>query len=91
MVLLILLVQFVSGGPDSEGKPGEFVGLLVLVFLVAFLSGDPNTIGLFFYVALIILAIILIPLLIALGYSIWAGTRPSAPGPVSVPRVGKSL
>jgi hypothetical protein len=34
---------------------------------------------LFFYVALIILIVIFTPLLIALGFSIWTGTRASVP------------
>jgi uncharacterized membrane protein YhaH (DUF805 family) len=86
VVLFMLLAQFVSGiGPDWNAEPNKFAGILIIVFLIALISGDTSVLGLFFYVALIILIIIFTPLLIALGFSIWTGTHASAPGPATAP------
>jgi hypothetical protein len=45
-------------------------------YLIEVLSGD---LGLFAHVAAGIAALIVAPMLIALGFSVWAATRPRAP------------
>jgi hypothetical protein len=39
--------------------------------------GDPN-IGLFGYVVLGVIALMMLPILIAIAFTVWAGTRPRA-------------
>jgi uncharacterized membrane protein YhaH (DUF805 family) len=82
VVLFLLLVELVIGvsAGGSGGKPGgEFAALLFVLFLVAMFSGDPSF-GLFFYLATVLLVLIFLPLVIAMGFSLWAGTRtPASP------------
>jgi uncharacterized membrane protein YhaH (DUF805 family) len=74
VALFLLLDQFVS---VSEPKPGiTFLILLTVLFLYAALGGYHTplvgfTLGLLF--------VTVMPLLTALGFSIWAGTRPPLP------------
>ena len=73
--LFLLLAQFVS--VFEADKPGSaLILLLVVLFLIALVIGNP---GPFVSVALGLLFVIGAPLLIALGFSIWAGTRPRLP------------
>lgn len=75
VALFLLLAQFVS---VMEPKPGSaFIILLLLLFIVALVTGDPSPL---INVALVLLFVTGTPLLIALGFSIWAGTRPPLPG-----------
>jgi len=75
VALFLLLAAFVS--VLDNGKDGSALGLLlILLFIVAVFAGDPSPlVG----VALGLLFVIVTPLLIALGFSIWAGTRPPLP------------
>jgi len=75
VALFLLLAQFVS--VLDNGKDGSaFIFLLVVLFLIAVFSGDPSYLV---NVALVLLFVIGTPLLIALGFSIWACTRPPLP------------
>jgi hypothetical protein len=75
LALFLLLAQFVS--VFDGDKPGSaLIFLLVLLFLIAIFAGDPSPLV---NVALVLLFVIGTPLLIALGFSIWAGTRPPLP------------
>jgi uncharacterized membrane protein YhaH (DUF805 family) len=82
MVLLLLIVALIAGTPPSGAVEAPSAGLadvLVLFFLIAMLTGEPN-LGLFGYVVMGVFALIFMPMLIAFGFSIWAGTgRPNAP------------
>ena len=75
VALFLLLAAFV--GHLDNGKDGSTLGLLlILLFIVAVFAGDPRPlVG----VALVLLLVIVTPLLIALGFSIWAGTRTRLP------------
>lgn len=83
VLLFMLLIELVIGtgavGPPSgeNDTGGRLAAMLIVFFLLAMFTGDPAT-GVFFYVALFIMVLIYLPLLVALGFSIWAGTRPSA-------------
>src|ERR1043166_5750847 len=75
VVVFLLLAHFV--GVLAADKPGSALNvLLVVLFLVAVLSGNP---GPLVYLAFVLLFAIITPLLIAFGFSIWAGTRPPLP------------
>jgi hypothetical protein len=91
VVLFLLTVALVadpipkdaSHAPSAD--PADF---FVLFLLVAMLAGDPN-LGLFAYVVMAILMLILIPILLAVGLSIFAYGRPStsqAPATHAPPR-----
>jgi hypothetical protein len=81
MVLLLLIVALTAETPPSGAVETPSAGLgdfLLLFFLIAMLTGSLH-LGLFAYVLMGILALILMPMLIALGFSIWAATgRPMA-------------
>ena len=61
---------------SGDGKEGGLGTLLIVIFLYMLFSGDPN-VGFFFYAALGLLIVIVLPLLIALGFSILTAMRPS--------------
>ena len=83
MILLLLIIVLVVGmtpGGDGATAGGE-TDVLISSYLVRALAGDPDP-GFFAYVAAGILALIFAPMLIAMGFSIWTGTRPrAAPAP----------
>jgi len=84
IVLLMLLVEPIIG-PDVSpvgAQAPRNADLWVFLLLFAALTGQPD-LGFFYVLALGILVLILTPIAIAIGFSIWAGTRPSvarAPG-----------
>ena len=81
MILLLLIIALVVGmAPGADGATGGS-DVLISSYLVRALAGDPDP-GFFAYVAVGILALIFAPMLIAMGFSIWTGTRPrAAPAP----------
>jgi hypothetical protein len=81
IVLLVLLVDPVVGydvdaaDPDAGAfAPGD---LWTFVLLVSVFAGAVDF-GFFDLFALVVLLLILTPVVIAIGFSIWAGTRPPA-------------
>src|SRR5262245_13986296 len=74
VALFLLVDQVVS---VMEPKPGSTFFLLLIVLFIAAVFGGYHTplVG----VALGLLFVIVTPLLIALGFSTWAGTRPPLP------------
>ena len=73
--LFLLLAQFVSA--FQADKPGSaLVFILVVLFLIALVTGNPSPLVI---VAFVVLFVIVAPALIALGFSIWAGTLPPLP------------
>jgi hypothetical protein len=79
-VVLFLLMVALMADPlpkDATKAPGtDFADFFVLLLLVRTLSGGPDP-GLFAYVAMAVLMLILIPILLAVGFSIFAFLRPS--------------
>jgi hypothetical protein len=81
IVLLMLLVEPLLG-PDTNAAATEvprasFADFWIFLLLLAALTGEPSF-GFFYVLALFMLALILTPFAIALGFSIWAATRPRA-------------
>jgi uncharacterized membrane protein YhaH (DUF805 family) len=75
VALCLLLAQF--GSVFVNGKDNSpFLFLLLLLFFAAAISGNPSNLAPFVLVPLFVTGT---PLLIALGFSIWAGTRPPLP------------
>lgn len=79
MILLLLIITLVVGmtAGGVEAPSGAATNVLISSYLVSALAGDPDP-GFFAYVATGILALIFAPMLIAIGFSIWTGTRQSA-------------
>ena len=81
MILLLLIIVLVVTPGADEAAAGGGTDVLISSYLVRALAGDPDP-GFFAYVAVGILALIFAPMLIAMGFSIWTGTRPrAAPAP----------
>ena len=64
-----------------EGQPGETAGGVIgtwifLIFLIEVFSGATQ-LGWLGRVLLVIVGIAMMPILLAVGFSIWAGSRPS--------------
>jgi uncharacterized membrane protein YhaH (DUF805 family) len=78
-VVLFLLTVALIADPipkDATNTPSaDLADFFVLFLLVAMLTGDPN-LGLFAYVVMAILMLILIPILVAIGFSIFTFGRP---------------
>jgi uncharacterized membrane protein YhaH (DUF805 family) len=75
LLIIALLVGQALGGVEAPG--GAATDVLISSFLMSILTGDSDP-GFFAYVAMGILGLIFAPMLIAMGFSIWTGTRRSA-------------
>jgi hypothetical protein len=79
VVLFLLTVALITDPipKDATHAPSaDLADFFVLFLLVAMLTGDPN-LGLFGYVVTAVLMLILIPVLMAVGFSIFAFSQPS--------------
>jgi len=63
-----------AGGGDTVRGGGSDLSVAILVGTVL---GDPN-LGMFGYVMLAVLALVMLPIVMALVFTVWAGTRPTA-------------
>ena len=81
LLLLVMLAIDAPGQPNGTGghavSPGMFQ-IFLLVFLIGMVLGDPN-LGMFGYIMLGGIALVMLPIVIAIVFTIWVGTRPSAP------------
>jgi uncharacterized membrane protein YhaH (DUF805 family) len=80
IVLLTLLVWLMlSAVPADGGGAGSeatILNLFVILYFLSLLTGDPSLGALQVWVMGFVVLMVL-PVLIALGFSLWAGTRPS--------------
>jgi uncharacterized membrane protein YhaH (DUF805 family) len=86
LLLLVMLAISAPGQPtglESESQPSVFQ-ILLPVFLIGMILGDPSP-GMFGYVVLGVIALTMLPMLIAIVYTIWVGTRPTAAAPAALP------
>ena len=80
LLLLVMLAADAPGqptGPEATPFAGVFQIFLVL-FLIGMILGDPN-LGMFGYVLLGVIALVMLPIMIAIVFTVWVGTRPSVP------------
>lgn len=78
LFLMMLVALFATPEPGGEAA-GNILGTwIVVIFLLAVISGTP-ALGVFAVVLWAIIVIAMLPIFLALGYSIWAGTRPGVP------------
>ena len=88
-VPLFLLVMAAAMTPATASAPGEAPsGSLLDVFLVLFLFSvifnDPG-LGIFGAIILAVLILVMLPFVIAFGFSVWLATRPSVAIPLPSP------
>ena len=82
LLLLVMVAAHVPGqATGAEGTPlaGLFQTFLLL-FLIGTVLGDPN-LGMFGYIVLGVLALVMLPIVIAIAFTVWTATRPSVPVP----------
>jgi uncharacterized membrane protein YhaH (DUF805 family) len=89
LVLIVLLLGLsppapVASGTAADSPAAGFVELFLLLYLIALLTGDPS-LGIFGYVMLAVLALIIVPMLISVAFSLWAALRPSKPAGTTTP------
>ena len=82
-IVLLLLVMLAIDAPGQPAGPEAtpFAGIFqvfLLLFLVGTILGDPN-LGMFGYVILGAIALVMLPIVIAIVFTVWVGTRPRAP------------
>jgi hypothetical protein len=80
-VLLLVIAVWVilsgtTAGNDGAGGAAGILYLFVILYFLAQLTGDPNLGALQIWVMGFVV-LMLLPVVIALGFSIWTGTRPS--------------
>jgi uncharacterized membrane protein YhaH (DUF805 family) len=81
MVLLTLLIWILTANSGSSDFAGETAGvfhLFAILYLLGTITGDPNLASLQIWLMGFI-AVLFLPVLIAILFSLWAATRPSAP------------
>jgi uncharacterized membrane protein YhaH (DUF805 family) len=78
LLLLVVLLLLAGGAPGDVTQPPStgLADFFVPAFLLAMVIGHSG-LGLFGYVAMVMFAMIVIPIAMALGCSIWAGRRPT--------------
>lgn len=84
LLLLVMLAINAPGqptGPETTTASGNVLQIFLVLYLIGMILGDPN-VGIFGYVMLGVIALVLLPILIAIGFTIWIGTRPRVPAPV---------
>ena len=77
MIFLLMVISFLAS--PVEGQPGETAGgvlatWVVLIMFIEILSGAPH-LGWLGRVLMVIVGIAMLPILLAVGFSIWVGTR----------------
>ena len=80
LLLATLATNDAASGRGAEGAPPAVVQIVLLLFLIGAVLGDPN-LGMFGYVMLAVLALVMLPIVMALAFTVWAGTRPTASTP----------
>jgi uncharacterized membrane protein YhaH (DUF805 family) len=76
LIVIAILVQPATSGPNAAPAT-DYGQVLLLIFLIAILLNTPS-LGVFAYVIFAVLVLVMLPILIAVGFTIWVGTRPTA-------------
>jgi len=84
VVLLIVLVAWIlsatAGSSDGVGPNAGILQLFVILYLLTLLSGDPSLGALQVWIFGFV-AVLAVPVVIALSFSVWAALRPSISPP----------
>ena len=78
VLLLLLLLLITAGGSGGADRDGTLLNFFIIIYMLAILTGDQALGTGFGYFVIGFLGLILAPVLIALGFSIWTGLQPSA-------------
>lgn len=81
MLLVILVAWILAASTGTSGGVGPNAGILqlfVIIYLLTLLSGDP-TLGALQIWIIGLVVLLLIPVIIAVGFSVWAARQPSLP------------
>jgi uncharacterized membrane protein YhaH (DUF805 family) len=85
VVLFLLLLELMLGisamGIASKKEDQELVAVLFIIFLLALFSPGNDPISAFYILSFVVLGMIALSPVIAAGFSLWLGTRASAPQP----------
>jgi len=84
-IVLLLLVMLAIDAPGQPTGPeatpyANVFQIFLIVFLIGMVVGDPN-LGMFGYIMLGAIALVLLPIVIAIVFTIWVGTRPRSSPP----------
>jgi len=79
LVLLLMVMVVATEASTETARTGQgLIRLFLVLYLFAMLVGSPEF-GVMSYWLMGFMALLLLPVLVAFGFSIWAGTRPRLP------------
>jgi uncharacterized membrane protein YhaH (DUF805 family) len=82
LLLVLFMAAFIGASSDPlKSGAGSGVGSALILFFVIALLTDPSRFNLLTFVLLFLLFFAYVPMLLAVIWSIWTGTRPSASQP----------
>ena len=83
LLLLLVMAMITAGESSSEAARGGqgLLRLVAVIWMIGLILGHGGELGIFGFWLLGFIALLLTPLLIALGFSIRTGMRPSVPPP----------
>jgi uncharacterized membrane protein YhaH (DUF805 family) len=84
-IVLLLLVMLAIDAPGEPTGPDvtpytRVLQIFLVLYLIGMILGDPS-LGMFGYVMLGVIALVLLPIVIAIIYTVWAATRPRVAAP----------
>jgi uncharacterized membrane protein YhaH (DUF805 family) len=84
LLLIMLAIDAPGQPPGAEPTPyAHVLQIFLVLFLISTILGDPNM-GMFGYVLLGVIALMMLPMAIAIAYTVWVGTRAAASPPTSL-------
>jgi uncharacterized membrane protein YhaH (DUF805 family) len=75
-LIAMLLAPTPAAAPEADPPAAGLAELLIVLYLIALLSGQPH-LGLFGFILITILVLVLAPIVTTLVFSLWVGTRRS--------------
>lgn len=84
-LVIVVGLMLSSSATDGAGPNATILQLFVIVYLLTMLTGDTGPLQLWIFGFVVLMAL---PIVIALGFSIWAAILPSAAGEGGGPREG---
>jgi uncharacterized membrane protein YhaH (DUF805 family) len=83
-IVVWLILASTGGATDGVGSGSSILNLFVILYLMTLLTGDPSLGALQIWIMGFVV-LMLLPVAIALGFSLWAATRPAAKPAPPVP------
>jgi uncharacterized membrane protein YhaH (DUF805 family) len=76
LLFILVLAVFQQAAAQEPNAASSFIGLVVLLYLIAIISGNAD-LGVIGIVLAAFAGLALAPFVLAFGFSVWTGTRPS--------------